>query len=95
MKATAPGSLLRNLTSVAFLAAMSTVSVTVLAQTADRPTLKVGDRWRYEVRVGPSHAKSIDRSREITAARPARTGGAGNGSPLALTPEPTNAETAS
>jgi hypothetical protein len=94
MKATAPGSLLRNLTSAALLAAMSTVSVTVLAQTADRPTLKVGDRWTYEVHIGPWRVKSIDRPREITAVTPERIEGTENGSAFVMTTDLNNVESA-
>lgn len=85
MKPTALDSLLRGLTLGAILVAMSSVSGTVLAQTAQRPTVKVGDRWDYEVRLGPSHVKSIGRSREITAVTPDQIKGTENGHALVMT----------
>jgi hypothetical protein len=94
VKATALESLLHGLMSVAMLAAMSTVSVTVLAQTADRPTLKVGDRWTYEVRAGQSRVKSVDRLREITAVTPERIEGTENGSAFVMTTDLNNVESA-
>jgi hypothetical protein len=92
MKPTALASLLRSLISVAMLAAMSSISVTVLAQTADRPTLKVGDRWEYEVHVGSSRVKSIGRSREITAVTPDQIRGTENGSAFVMSTDLNNVE---
>lgn len=78
------GSVVRRLLSMAVLA-FAVFAVPALAQKADRPNVKVGDRWRFEVRLGASAVKTQDIDWVITSAAPAGIEGTENGKPLVLT----------
>lgn len=77
----------RRLFSAGFFLAFAFLAGPVLAQSADRPSAKVGDRWVYETRMQPSGAKSPSHTWVITSVTPTRIGGTDNGHPLVLTPE--------
>jgi len=69
--------------------ALAVVTGPVLAQKADRPTVKVGDQWRFEVRLGQgaSAMKSGDVTRVITSVTPAAIERTDNGRKVVLTPD--------
>jgi hypothetical protein len=91
MQAIRQFSTVRSLCSVAVLA-LAVMAGPVLAQKAERPSVKVGDQWRYEVRLGPVGVKSSDIVRVITSVTPSRIEGTENGVALVLTPELNNVE---
>jgi hypothetical protein len=62
--------------------AIAMLAVPALAQKADRPEVKVGDRWKFVVTI--YRAKS-DLAWEVTTVTPERIDGTENGKPLALT----------
>ena len=60
-----------------------------LAQTADRPDVKVGDRWVFKVssRMGPGAVEVSDRVWIVTSVAATGIKGTENGKPLMLTPD--------
>jgi len=85
------GSAVQCLFSVGILA-LAVLAGPALAQKADRPSVKVGDQWRFETRLGPVGVKSSDIVRVITSVTPSRIEGTENGMALVLTPELNNVE---
>ncbi len=80
------GSLVRRL----FLhLALAVLPASVLAQTADRPDVKVGDRWVFAVTSGTGgrSEKLYDRVWVVTSVAPTGIEGTENGQPLMLTPD--------
>ena len=63
-----------------------------LAQKADRPNVKVGDRWVFETRIGAAGVKSSNREWVVKSVTPARIEGTENGQPLVMTPDLNNIE---
>jgi len=88
MQTTNCGSVVRRLFSVAVLALVA-LTGPVLAQKADRPNVKVGDRWRFEVRlgIGPSAVKTNGLARVITSVTPAGIERMDNDRKVVLTPD--------
>lgn len=78
------GAVVRSLLSMAVLV-FAVFAVPALAQKADRPNVKVGDQWRFEVRLGPSAVKTQDIDWVITSVTSAGIEGTENGKPLVLT----------
>jgi hypothetical protein len=72
--------------------ALAVLAGPALAQKADRPSVKAGDQWRFETRLGPVGVKSSDIVRVITSVTPSRIEGTENGIALVLTPELNNVE---
>jgi hypothetical protein len=92
MKSCECNSLVRRLFSLAGLLALALLAGPALAQKVDRPDVKVGDRWTFEVLLGPNRVKSIGRAWVITSVTTTRIEGTDNGNPLVLTPELNNVE---
>ncbi len=84
MQSLSRGSVVRRFLSMSVLA-YAVFALPALAQKADRPNVKVGDQWRFEVRLGPSGVKTQDIDWVITSVTPAGIEGAENGKPLVLT----------
>jgi len=63
-----------------------------LAQKAERPAVKAGDRWRFEARINGAAVKWLDRQWVVTSVTPMEIDGTENGKPLALTPNLNNIE---
>jgi len=84
-------SAVRRLSSVTVLA-LAVLAGPVLAQKADRPGVKVGDRWLFETRIGAAGVKSSNRDWVVTSVTAARIEGTENGQPLMLTPDLNNIE---
>jgi hypothetical protein len=61
-----------------------------LAQRAERPVVKAGDRWHFETRINGAAVKWLDRDWVITTVTPMEIDGTENGKPLALTPNLNN-----
>jgi hypothetical protein len=80
--------LTRGLLSMSVLA-LAVATAPALAQKADRPDVKVGDRWRFEVRLGtgPNAAKTHDLVRVTTSVTPAGIECTDNGRKVVLTPD--------
>ncbi len=78
----------RRLFSTAVVA-LAVVTGPALAQKADGPNVKVGDQWRFEVRLGtgPSAVKTRDLARVITSVTPAGVECTDNGSKVVMTPD--------
>jgi hypothetical protein len=74
---------------VAF-AALAALAAPALAQKAERPVVKAGDRWRFETRINGATVKWLDREWVITAVKPLEIDGTENGKPLQLTPNLNN-----
>jgi hypothetical protein len=84
-------STVRGLWSVAVLA-LAALGSPALAQKAERPGVKVGDRWLFETRLGAAGVKSSDREWVVKSVTPTRIEGTENGQPLVMTPELNNIE---
>ena len=84
-------SAVRGFSSVSILA-LALLASPATAQKADRPSVKVGDQWRFETRLGPAGVKSSDIVRVITSVTPSRVEGTENGQPLVMTPDLNNIE---
>lgn len=84
-------SVVRRVASAAVLA-LAVLAGPALAQKADRPSVKVGDQWRFETRLGPVGVKSSDIVWVITSVTPSRIEGTENAGALVLTPELNNVE---
>lgn len=82
------GFVAHRLLSMAVLA-LAVVTGPALAQKADRPNVKVGDQWRFEVHLGtgPSTVKTQGLTQVITSVTPAGIECTDNGSKLVLTPD--------
>jgi len=85
MQAIECGSVVRRLSSVAVLA-LAVLTGPVLAQKADRPNVKVGDRWLFAMRSGPGAAK-LDLAWVAKSVTPAGVERTASGQQLALTPD--------
>ena len=74
--------------------ALALIAGPALAQKADRPTVKVGDRWLFAMFYGadPSAIRVSDRLWVITSVTSAAIEGTENGEKLVLTPELNNIE---
>ena len=81
-------SVIQHILSAAVLA-IAALSSPALAQKAERPDVKVGDRWRLEVRLGtgPSAMKLQDLSRVVTSVTAAGIERTDNGLRVVLTPD--------
>lgn len=79
-------SVLSRLCFVAVLA-LAALATPALAQKADRPNVKVGDRWVFAVSsgIGPSATKVSDRVWVVTSVAAPGIKGTENGQPLVLT----------
>lgn len=76
---------------------LTVLSTPALAQKADRPDVKVGDRWRFEVHLGqgPSTFKTRDRVRVITSVTPERVELTDDDGKVVLTPDLNDVDTPS
>lgn len=81
------GSVVRRLSSVAMCLALAVFAGQSVAQKADRPAVKVGDRWTFEAHAQPSGVRQPSHTWVIGSVTPARIEGTDNGRPLVLTPE--------
>ena len=88
MQTTRYRSVVQHLFSAAVLA-IATLSGPALAQKAERPDVKVGDQWRFEVHLGtgPGAMKVQDVSRVVTSVTAAGIERTDNGVKVLLTPE--------
>jgi hypothetical protein len=84
-------STVRCLCSVAVLA-LAVMAGPVLGQKAERPSVKVGDRWLFETRVGAAGVKSSNREWVVKSVTPTRIEGTENGQPLVMTLDLNNIE---
>ncbi len=66
-----------------------------LAQKAERPALKAGDRWRFETKINGAAVKWLDRVWIVTSVTPLEIDGTENGKPLQLTPNLNNIQSPS
>jgi hypothetical protein len=80
-------SVVRRLVSAGMCLALAVFAGQSFAQKADRPAVKVGDRWTFEARVQPSGARQPSHTWMISSVTPARIEGTDNGRRLVLTPE--------
>lgn len=82
---------LRARRSVMLYALISTVTGTTLAQQtsvrAELPTVKVGDRWRYEQNDRRTNVKEAEFDRQVTSVTDSQIEGVENGSKLVMTHE--------
>jgi len=90
------GSLVGRVFSVAVLA-LAAHATPVLAQKTDRPDVKVGDQWRFEVHLGTGSGamKVQDVSRVVTSVTAAGIERTDNGVKVLLTPELNEIESSS
>jgi hypothetical protein len=72
--------------------ALAVLAGPAMAHKADRPGVKVGDRWVFETRIGAAGVKSSNREWVVKSVTPARIEGTENGQPLVMTPELNNIE---
>jgi hypothetical protein len=72
--------------------ALAVLGSPALAQKADRPSVKVGDRWLFETRLGAAGVKSSNREWVVKSVTPTRIEGTENGQPLVMTPDLNNIE---
>jgi hypothetical protein len=79
------GSVVRRL-SLAIILIYAFVASPALAQTADRPNVKVGDEWRFVEYTGFVPSK-LNLVWVVTSVTPAGIEGTDNGGPLLLTPD--------
>lgn len=84
-------SLVRRVISMAGFLVVALVTSPALAQKADRPAVKVGDRWTYEVLMGS--AKLPNRARVISSVTPTNIEGKENGERFVLTRDLNDIET--
>lgn len=75
----------RRVFSIAVLA-LAVCATSALAQTADRPSVKVGDQWQFAVYYSAPSAEP-NRVWVVTSVTPQGIEGTENGEPLILTPE--------
>ncbi len=96
MQTTRYHSVVQRLFSAAVLA-IATLSGTALAQKAERPDVKVGDQWRFEVHLGtgPGAMKVQDVSRVVTSVTASGIERTDNGVKVLLTPELNEIESSS
>jgi len=76
---------------IAFMA-LALAAAPALAQKAERPAVKVGDRWRFTTTINGAAVKWLDREWVVTSVTPMEIDGTENGKPLALTPNLNNVE---
>lgn len=65
---------------------LAVLAAPALAQKAERPAVKAGDRWRFETRIDGAAVKWLAREWVVTSVTPLEIDGTENGKPLALTP---------
>jgi len=70
---------------IAFVA-LALLADPALAQKAERPAVKAGDRWRFETKIDGAAVKWLDRQWTVTSVTLMEIDGTENGKPLRLTP---------
>jgi hypothetical protein len=81
-------------TLIAFVV-LAALTAPALAQKAERPALKAGDRWRFETKINGAAVKWLDRVWVVTSVTPLEIDGTENGKPLQLTPNLNNIQSPS
>ena len=71
--------------AIAF-AALALLAGPALAQKAERPAIKAGDRWRFETKINGAAVKWLHREWVVTSVTPMEIDGTENGKPPRLKP---------